>query len=131
MLGVSKIAGNETTATLIGNGLRALMRHPENRWSCCAECPDARDAINRGSALRQPSAETDFRIAKSAAVVGGRTIRSGEGVILLTESANSDEAVFSEPDWLDITRKGPSTRRSGMEYSSASAPSWHDSRRVR
>ena len=29
MLGVIMIAGNETTANLIGNGLWAFMRHPD------------------------------------------------------------------------------------------------------
>ena len=40
-------------------------------------------------------------------MIGGKTIRTGEGVILLTGSANRDEAAFSEPDRLDIERKGP------------------------
>ena len=51
--------------------------------------------------------QTDFRIAKREAVIGGKTIRAGEGVILLTGSANRDEAEFSEPDRFDIPRKGP------------------------
>ena len=39
-------------------------------------------------------------------MIGGKTIRTGEGVILLTGSANRVEAAFSEPDRLDIARKG-------------------------
>ena len=106
MLGVIMIAGNETTANLIGNGLWALMRHPDQMERLREEPERARDAINEVLRYDSP-VQTDFRIAKSEAVVGGKTIRSGEGVILLTGSANRDEAAFSKPDRLDIARKGP------------------------
>ena len=106
MLGVIMIAGNETTANLIGNGLWALMRHPDQMERLREEPGRARDAINEVLRYDSP-VQTDFRIAKSEAVIGGKTIRAGEGVILLTGSANRDEAAFSEPDRLDIARKGP------------------------
>lgn len=106
MLGVIMIAGNETTANLIGNGLWALMRHPEQMERLREEPELARDAINEVLRYDSP-VQTDFRIAKREALVGGKTIRTGEGVILLSGSANRDEAAFSEPDRLDIARKGP------------------------
>ena len=106
MLGVIMIAGNETTANLIGNGLWALMRHPDEMERLREEPERARDAITEVLRYDSP-VQTDFRIAKSEAVIGGKTIRTGEGVILLTGSANRDEAAFSEPDRLDIERKGP------------------------
>ena len=46
MLGVIMIAGNETTANLIGNGLWALMRHPDQMERLREEPERARDAIN-------------------------------------------------------------------------------------
>ena len=101
MLGVIMIAGNETTAKLIGNGLWALMRHPDQMVRLREEPDRARDAINEVLRYDSP-VQTDFRIAKCEAVIGGKTIRLGEGVILLTGSANRDEAAFSEPDRLDI-----------------------------
>ena len=106
MLGVIMIAGNETTANLIGNGLWALMLHPGQMERLREEPERAREAINEVLRYDSP-VQTDFRIAKSEAEIGGKTIRTGEGVILLTGSANRDEAAFSEPDRLDITRKGP------------------------
>ena len=106
MLGVIMIAGNETTANLIGNGLWALMRHPGQMERLREEPERARDAINEILRYDSP-VQTDFRIAKREAVVGGKTIRTGEGVILLTGSANRDETAFSEPDRLDIAREGP------------------------
>ena len=106
MLSVIMIAGNETTANLIGNGLWALMRHPDQLERLREEPERARDAINEVLRYDSP-VQTDFRIAKSEAVIGGRTIRTGEGVILLTGSANRDETAFSEPNQLDIARTGP------------------------
>ena len=90
----------------------------------------ARDAIDE--VLRSDSpGQTDFRIAKSEAVIGGKTIRTGEGVILLTGSANRDGAAFSEPDRLDIARKGPEHAAFGHgECTNASAPSSHAWRRA-
>ena len=105
MLGVIMIAGNETTTNLIGNGLWALMRHPDQMERLREEPERGRDAINEVLRYDSP-VQTDFRIAKCDTVIRGRTIRTGEGVILLTGSANRDEAAFSEPDQLDIARKG-------------------------
>ena len=102
LLAQQEIAINEH---LIGNGLWALMRHPDQMERLREEPERARDAINAVLRFDSP-VQTDFRIAKSDTVVGGKTIRSGEGVILLTGSANRDEAAFSEPDRL-ITRAGP------------------------
>ena len=82
------------------------MRHPDQMEQLREEPERARDAINEVLRYDSP-VQTDFRIAKSEVVVGGKTIRTGEGVILLTGSANRDEAAFSDPDRLDITRHGP------------------------
>ena len=81
------------------------MRHPDQMERLREEPERARDAINEVLRYDSP-VQTDFRIAKREAVIGGRTIRTGEGVILLTGSANRDEAAFSEPDRLEITRTG-------------------------
>ena len=106
MLGVIMIAGNETTANLIGNGLWALMRNPDQMERLREEPERAREAINEILRYDSP-VQTDFRIAKREAVVGAKTIRPGEGVILLTGSANRDERAFTDPGRLDIARKGP------------------------
>ena len=106
MLGVIMIAGNETTANLIGNGLLALLRNPDQLERLREEPERAREAINEVLRYDSP-VQTDFRIAKCETVVGDKTIRPGDGVILLTGSANRDETAFVEPDRLDIGRKGP------------------------
>lgn len=76
-------------------------------WRACVKLPLRSRDIHRdqrGPALGQPGAD---RFQNGEAVVGGKTIRDGEGVILPTDSANRDEAAFNEPDRLDIAHKGP------------------------
>ena len=106
MLSVLMIAGNETTTNLIGNGMLALLHH-RKQMECLREEPHRiRDAINEMLRFDSP-VQTDFRIAKAQITVRGRTIKPGDGVILLTGSANRDEAAFEDADIFDIMRKGP------------------------
>ena len=106
MLMVLMIAGNETTTNLIGNGMLALLRHPEQMRLLRDEPNRIRDAINEMLRFDSP-VQTDFRIARAEIALRGRKIRTGDGVILLTGSANRDETAFESADSFDITRKGP------------------------
>ncbi len=106
MLSVLMIAGNETTTHLIGNGMLALVRDREQMQRLREEPKRTRAAINEMLRFDSP-VQTDFRVAKADVVVRGRTIRAGDGVILLTGSANRDGAAFENPDTFDITRTGP------------------------
>ena len=106
MLSVLMIAGNETTTHLIGNGMLALVRNREQLRRLREEPDRVRDAVDEMLRFDSP-VQTDFRIAKADVVVRNRTIRTGDGVLLLTGSANRDEAAFEDPDTFDITRKGP------------------------
>lgn len=106
MLSVLMIAGNETTTNLVGNGMLALLRHPRQMQALSEEPERIHDAIEEMLRFDSP-VQTDFRIARAEATVGERTIRPGDGVILLTGSANRDEAAYDHPDAFDITRTGP------------------------
>ena len=106
MLMVLMIAGNETTTNLIGNGMLALLRHPGQMRLLRDEPNRIRDAINEMLRFDSP-VQTDFRIARAEIALRGRKIRTGDGVILLTGSANRDETAFENADSFDITRKGP------------------------
>ena len=106
MLSVLMIAGNETTTNLIGNGMLALARRREQMQLLCEEPYRIRDAVNEMLRFDSP-VQTDFRIAKADITVRGRTIQPGDGVILLTGSANRDEEVFEHADTFNIARQGP------------------------
>ena len=106
MLSVLMIAGNETTTNLVGNGMLALLRHRE-QMECLREEPHRiRDAVNEMLRFDSP-VQTDFRIAKAAITVRGRTIEPGDGVILLIGSGNRDEAAFEDAGTFDLMRNGP------------------------
>ena len=106
MLMVLMIAGNETTTNLIGNGMLALLRHPEQMQLLRDEPSRIRDAINEMLRYDSP-VQTDFRIARADMTLRGRKIRTGDGVILLTGSANRDETAFEYADAFNINREGP------------------------
>ena len=97
------VAGNETTRNLIGNGMLALLRHPD-QLERLRQHPDMLDAAV-GELLRfDPPVQFDGRIAREDVEVGGKTIRSGDRVISLLGAANRDPDAFAEPDRLDIGR---------------------------
>ena len=94
------------TTRLIGNGMLALVRNPKQMQRLRDEPERVRAAINEMLRFDSP-VQTDFRIAKADIVVRGRTTKTGDGVILLTGSANRDGTAFENPDTFDITRTGP------------------------
>ena len=97
------IAGNETTTNLIGNGLLALLKHPEQLERLRREPELIESAVEE--LLRYDSAvQTDGRTALEDVEWHGRTIRKGQQVILLLGGANHDPEQFAHPDQLDITR---------------------------
>ena len=106
MLSVLMIAGNETTANLIGNGMLTLLRHPEQMQRLREEPARVHDAVEEMLRFDSP-VQTDFRIAKATVTLQQHVIKPGDGVILLTGSANRDETAFEDPDTFDIARKGP------------------------
>ncbi|MFJ1747675.1 cytochrome P450 [Streptomyces sp. NPDC088116] len=100
------LGGHETTANMISLGTLLLLQHPE-QLALIRETDDPKvigaavEELLRYLSIvhlgRRRTALEDIRIA-------GRTIRAGEGVILLGELANRDPSVFPAPDRLDITR---------------------------
>ena len=106
MLSVLMVAGNETTTNLIGNGMLALLRHPEQMQRLREEPARIHEAVDEMLRFDSP-VQTDFRIAKARSTLRRHVIEPGDGVILLTGSANRDEAAFTNPDVFDIARTGP------------------------
>jgi hypothetical protein len=96
--------GHETTTNLIGNGLLALLRHPE-QWELLRGSPELLpDAVEE--LLRyDPPVQFVNRVAAVDMEFGGHAIRKGERVMLLTVASNRDPAHFAEPERLDVRRK--------------------------
>src|SRR3984893_10495968 len=98
-------AGHETTVNLIGNGLLALHRNPDQLARLRAEPGLITNAIEEF--LRyDTSVQMTGRVAlEDIDDLGGKKIPKGESVLCLLGSANRDPAVYPDrPDRLDITR---------------------------
>ena len=103
MLRLLLIAGNETTTNLIGNGVRALLRNPD-QLALLRERPELVSSAVEELLRYDSPVQLDLRIARRDLEVGGRAVRSGSLVELLIGSANHDPERFRRPEELDITR---------------------------
>jgi cytochrome P450 len=98
-------AGHETTVNLIGNGLLALYRNPDQLALLKANPSLMTGAIEEF--LRYDSSvQMTGRVAlEDIEDLGGKAIPKGESVLCLLGSANRDGTVYPDrPDQLDITR---------------------------
>lgn len=98
-------AGHETTVNLIGNGLLALHRNPEQLALLKAR-PELMPGAVEEFLRYDSSVQLTSRVAlEDIADLGGRPIPQGESVLCLLGSANRDPAAYPDrPDALDITR---------------------------
>jgi len=99
------VAGHGTTVNLIGNGLLALHRNPEQLALLKAR-PDLMVNAIEEFLRYDSSVQMTGRVAlEEIDDLGGKRIPQGESVLCLLGSANRDPAVYPDrPDRLDITR---------------------------
>ena len=97
-------AGHETTVNLIGNGLLALLQHPE-QWQMLREdpslIPNAVEEILRFESPVQAVA----RASAEPVELSGTIVEPNTIIVSLVGAANRDPAVFEDPDRFDVTRK--------------------------
>ena len=97
------LAGNETTTNLIGNGLYALMRHPEQLELLRREPALMAGAIEEMLRWDCPIQATGRNVIRECEL-GGTRLRPGTGVAVLNGAANRDPAQFPDADRFDIRR---------------------------
>jgi cytochrome P450 len=95
--------GHETTTHLIGNGLLALLQHPDQMERLQAQPPLLTVAIEEMLRYDSP-VQITYRSALEDADIRGKLIRKGDLVNSILGSANRDPERFSNPDGFDITR---------------------------
>lgn len=98
------IAGHETTVNLIGNGMLALLRNPDQLARLRAEPELLPGAIEEFLRYDGPVERATLRFASEDVEYAGTGIPAGSPVIVGLSSANRDAAVYDEPDRLDVTR---------------------------
>ncbi len=97
------IAGHETTVNLIGNGILALLRHPDQQDRLRAE-PDLGAGAVEEFLRYDPPVQLSSRTALEDVPVAGTTVPAGDTVLVGIAAANRDARVFDEPGRLDVTR---------------------------
>jgi hypothetical protein len=98
-------AGHETTVNLIGNGLLALHRHPDQLALLKANPALITNAIEEFLRYDSSVQMTGRVTLEDIDDLAGRKIPKGDSVLCLLGSANRDPAVYPDrPDRLDITR---------------------------
>ena len=104
MLVLLLIAGHETTVNLIGNGMLALLRHPD-QLRLLRERPQLLpQAIEELLRYDGPVERATFRHTTEDVDVGGIVIPRHSVVGVLIASADRDPERFPDPDRLDIER---------------------------
>jgi cytochrome P450 len=97
------VAGNETTKSLIGNGLLALLQHPGQDTRLHRRPELLKGAVDEALRYNSPLQLTK-RLGTREVEIGGAQIQEGDQVLLCLGAANRDPAVFTRPDEFDITR---------------------------
>ena len=99
-------AGHETSVNLIGNGLLALIDHPDQMALLRAR-PELMDrAVEELLRYTNPVEYGTMRFPTEDVTIAGVAIAKGDTVLALHASANRDEAAFADADKLDVTRDG-------------------------
>jgi cytochrome P450 len=97
------IAGNETTTNLLGNGMLALMKNPEQLDRVMADRSLIPNLVEETLRYDAP-VQMLFRKTMAACEIAGVKIPEGAMVVPIFASANRDEQRYPEADRFDVTR---------------------------
>lgn len=97
------VGGDETTRHVISGGMEQLARHPTARDLLLGDPGSIPTAVEEMLRWVSPIKSMNRTLTRDVEL-HGRTLRQGDKVLLLYESANFDEAHFDEPERFDVTR---------------------------
>lgn len=97
------IGGFDTTKQMIALGTLTLLEHPEELAKLREHPGGWRNAVEE--LLRYITmVQSERRACTTDTEIGGETIRAGEGVLVMLNSANRDPSIFDLPDSFDVER---------------------------
>lgn len=99
------VAGHETTVNLIGNGILALLRHPDQLAALRADRSLLPGAVEEFLRYDGPVHVATVRFTTEEVPVDDVVIPPGEFVMISLVAANRDAARFDDPHRFDITRQ--------------------------
>ena len=97
-------AGHEATVNTLGNGIRALLRHPEEWDRLVAGEVTPALAVEELIRWDPPLQLFERWVLEDGVEIAGRPVPKGQKLALLFGSANRDPRVFPDPECLDIER---------------------------
>jgi cytochrome P450 len=97
------LAGHETTTHLIGNGMLALLRHPDQLAALRAQPALMEGAVEELLRFDSPVQFTS-RVAIEPTEIEGQAIEPEMPIMLALGCANRDPRRYDNPDQLDVTR---------------------------
>jgi cytochrome P450 len=100
------LAGHETTASLISNGIRTLLAHPGQLALLRADAELLPRAIEEILRFDSPTQAPIPSIASERVEIAGQVISQGDIVLVSLLGANRDPGRFTDPDTFDIGRDG-------------------------
>jgi cytochrome P450 len=98
------IGGTETTPKVAAAALLRLAQDPPQREAVLAGRASASDAFEEALRLDMPTQFMARTVARDREL-GGKSLRAGQGVLLLYASANRDDREFPEPERFDVLRR--------------------------
>jgi len=98
------VAGHDTTASLIGNAVVALLEQPDQLAELRSAPASVAAAIEELLRFDAPVPHSTFRYAVAPIDIAGETIPTGAQVIICLAAANRDGDHYGHPEQLDLDR---------------------------
>ncbi|WP_197382146.1 cytochrome P450 family protein [Mycolicibacterium mengxianglii] len=98
------VAGYDTTVNLIGNGILALLEHPDQLRAVRADRTLLPAAVEETLRYESPLNTATVRFTTEPITLGDSEIPSGELLLIALLGANRDERHFTEPHRFDVFR---------------------------
>lgn len=98
------VTSSETTTNLIGNGLYALLNHPE-QYDLLIKNPELMPQAIQEILRYDPPIQSVFRRAVTDINIGENVIKQNQFIQIILAAINRDSKQFTNPHQFDITRQ--------------------------